>query len=444
MTMEEAFARVGASPGEVFPEEGMVPLRQHGGGSGRSGMVETSSFADVAKDLWSANCDRPLALYLHTPFCRQRCLFCPFYKNRGSSGFSSRYRDALLAEIDLTAKLLGVEAKMRPVSAIYFGGGTPSDLETEDLVEVINRLQKRFKVKKDAEVTVEGRVRGFSAEKAQAWVAAGANRFSLGLQSTDTALRRRLGRLADRAEIRGTLDVLCESGAVVIIDLIYGLPGQNSNGMEEDIRFLAEETPIDGLDLYALKIFPGSPLEKAVGRGSLPAAASLCERWELFLATATELTRQGFEAFTPKHWRRSLRERSLYNRLATEEADILPLGSAGGGRIGRYSLMQYPVLRDYLEALGEGRKPCSVRYQGEASGVSRKQELAASVNRCLLPPHREWGLPPGEADALAANWVSAGLIEGPAPGEADYRLTTCGAFWHERITAIILALRGTV
>lgn len=442
MRIEEAFARVGAPPGEVFPEEGMVPLRPHRGGD-RDAAMETSPFEDLTKDAWSANCDRPLALYLHTPFCRHRCLFCPFYKNRGSSGFSSRYRDALLAEIDLTADLLGVEAKMRPVSAIYFGGGTPSDLEAEDLGEVLNGLRKHFNVKTDTEVTVEGRVRGFSAEKAQAWVAAGANRFSLGLQSTDTALRRRLGRLADRAEIRGTLDGLCESGAVVIIDLIYGLPGQERNGMKEDIRFLAEETSIDGLDLYALKVFRGSPLEKAVCRGSLPGAASLRERWELFLATDTELSGQGFEAFTPKHWRRSLRERSLYNRLATEDADILPLGSAGGGRIGRYSLMQYPVLGDYLEALGEGRKPCSVRYRGHAPGATRKQELAASVNRCLLPPHREWGLPLGEAEALAANWLRAGLIEGPPPGKGDYRLTTCGAFWHEHITAILLALAGT-
>ncbi|MFW5883773.1 MAG: radical SAM protein, partial [Verrucomicrobiota bacterium] len=315
-----------------------------------------------------------------------------------------------------------------------------SDMEGADLANVLTTLRGRFGVCAETEVTIEGRVRGFTAEKAQTWVEAGANRFSLGLQTSNTKLRRRLGRIADRAEIAATLNALAETGAVVIVDLIYGLPGQTPPDLVEDIRFLAEETAIDGLDLYALKVFPGSPLEKAVQQNSLPPLPDAPTCAEIFLQADAELARRGFEGFTPKHWRRSTRERSVYNKLAKETADILPFGSAGGGRIGEYALMQHPALEDYTKALDAGRKPALAMPSPRTPQSLFKGHLAAALNRCALPPHDQWGLPLATAAQIAANWLEAGLIEarGNSANEPAFTLTPRGIFWHERLQASLL------
>jgi oxygen-independent coproporphyrinogen-3 oxidase len=442
MKLEAALARTGAPLTEIFPPAADPTGPRHRARTPDSGAAPR--FASRAAGAFAGGAGRPLALYLHAPFCRKRCHFCPFFRNRISYGFSETYCQALIREIRLTAQILGGnEARKRPVSAVYFGGGTPSDLEADDLAAVLGELRSRFQFTGDTEVTVEGRVRGFTREKAEAWTRAGANRFSLGIQSTDTSLRRSLGRIADRAEIAATLNTLSATGAVVIVDLIHGLPGQDPGSLVGDVRFLARETAIDGLDLYALKVFPGSPLEQSVADGTLPAFPGRSLSAEAFLQAREALAGEGFQPFTPKHWRRSRRERSVYNQLATEEADILSFGSAGGGRIGSFSLMQHAVLEDYYHAIEQGAKPCRLTWNPSTPGSRARRRLAAHLNRCSLPAPSSWGLPPGEADRLAANWRQAGLIR-----DADHRnpdrgftLTAGGAYWHERMLALLAGLQ---
>lgn len=347
-----------------------VVAPKRGGGAGSSPATaaaarpspppESPAFADIARTAFATNPERPLCLYAHVPFCRHRCTFCPFYLNLCYQDFSAHYAKLLEYEIHLTAEILGELRHTRPVHALYFGGGTPGDLEAEDLARLLRALRDQFTFTPETEVTVEGRIRDFTPAKGRAWTEAGANRFSLGLQSTDTALRRRLGRLADREEIRRVLNDLGESGAVLIVDLIYGLPGQVTGSIAEDIRFLAEETPLDGLDLYALRRFPQAPLEQAVASGRLPPFPDEAEKNALLAEGEAALRQYGFEPFSPRHWRRTPRERSLYNQCAQREADILPFGSAAGGRLGPYQISSERAYEAYIEALQNARKPVTV------------------------------------------------------------------------------------
>ncbi|MCC5840134.1 MAG: hypothetical protein JJT96_08420 [Opitutales bacterium] len=153
---------------------------------------------------------------------------------------------------------------------------------------------------------------------------------------------------------------LGENGAVVIVDLIYGLPGQEPGSVAHDIRFLAEETPVHGLDLYALRRFPEAPLEQAVANGRLPPFPDESAQAVLLAEGEAALQRFDFEPFAPRHWRRSPRERSLYNRCARRNADILPFGSAAGGRLGPYTLAAERNYEAYIDALQNRRKPVTV------------------------------------------------------------------------------------
>ncbi|WP_269538779.1 radical SAM protein [Cerasicoccus fimbriatus] len=395
------------------------------------------SFADWAPEVNWQRRKQPLNLYLHTPFCHHRCAFCPFFQNTTKPGFSARYADHLICDLERKARWLGPTVAARRVSSVFFGGGTPSDMDAADLARVICKLRDLYPIDDDTEITVEGRIWGFTRDKAEAWREAGANRISIGLQSTNTKIRRSMGRLADRGQIRETLQNFVALGYVTIVDLIYGLPRQDVASVVEDVRFLAEETGIDGLDLYALKQFPGSPLAKAVEQGRMAAPADTHLRAEMFTAAAAELARHGFEHFTPQHWRRSERERSIYNQLAKTSADILPFGSSAGGRLSNVTISCHRLLDDYETAMDDGSLGARCTIQEPKPGQDFTDAVMSSIQRRMLPPLSEW---PAHEDssAIAENWRVAGLIGEP---QADgIPLTQAGCFWFPRLQQLLAML----
>ena len=404
-----------------------------------SAPYQGAAFEAFAEQAYLENIDRPLALYLHVPFCRHRCSFCPFFINLGKKGFSAHYSALLAKEIDATVKVLRPVIDRRAVNAVYFGGGTPSDLESEDLALIIEKLYQSFPMAKDVEFTVEGRVNGFSKEKGERWVKAGANRFSLGVQTTDTQLRRRLGRLDDRSEIKKVLNSLSQSGASVLVDLMYGLPGQTIEMLVDDVRFLSEETDIHGLDLYVLKLFPDSPMEKAITRGAMSAAADFSMQAEMFRAAHQKLLDAGFENFAEKHWRRDTRERSVYNCLAKAQGDIIPFGSGAGGRFGALSMGNTGLLSEYEELVMQGKKPLKRIMASPLKSQTNlfAYELESSLDKLTLPEPSRW--PNGLQDQvtkLMRQWQAAGLVQ--VKNERDWVLTCAGVFWIQRIRRLLL------
>lgn len=397
------------------------------------------SFAEFGAKAFMARSERPLALYIHVPFCHHHCTFCPFYINQTKKDFSKEYSSLLLKEIVDTAYVLREVVDKRSVDAIYFGGGTPSDLDRDDMAAVIRALHDCFRISPDAEVTVEGRTTGFTADKGKAWVEAGANRFSLGVQSANTALRKKLGRISSREEVGEALNGLCESGASVVIDLMYGLPGQDIPMLLDDIRYISEETGIAGLDLYELRRFPDSPLDKAINRGKMPAMPEFNEKARMFGAAYERLYDYGFEHFSPKHWRRNTRERSLYNRLAGQQTDMIPFGSAAGGRLGTIGLGTARDIGTYAEMVGRGEKPLSritpSPISADRGGFSH--ELDVAMERLQLPDMDKW--PVSHRDSgrkLLAQWKEAGLLVDSRDGNG-MSLTCAGFFWSDRLRKLL-------
>ena len=458
MPLEAFFARTDGDPmTQAFPD---IPAIGHGGAvmgaMGRGGAkpdlpaAPQGGFADWAPEAFSAAAavvpEAPFSLYLHVPYCSHRCSFCPFYINAGRAGFSAPYAALLSREIAGTARVLAPYFGRRKVRTVFFGGGTPSDLDLEDMSALLRQLRDQFPITDETEITVEGRVRGFTAAKAAAWVGAGANRFSIGVQSTDTTLRRRMGRLATREEVREVFEGLVASGAVAILDLIYGLPGQSPEMLAEDVRFVAEETGAHGLDLYELKQFPGSPMAAAIANGRLPAAADRAGRGRMFAAGTAALAQHGFSHFTRKHWRRSTRERSLYNRTAQGPHDLLAFGSGAGGRIGRFSFSMERDIARYEAAVLAGEKPVA-NVQPTPPPSPFRTALSECVEACALPKVEHF--PEGaraEARIVLDQWRDAGLLTTtprehcPTPSTAGLHMTLPGTFWAEHLQRLLVQL----
>jgi oxygen-independent coproporphyrinogen-3 oxidase len=214
----------------------------------------------------------------------------------------------------------------------------------------------------------------------------------------------------------------------------------------EDLRFLAQQTHIDGLDLYELIQFPNSPLARAVaeGRAGIGEPPDRAGRARMFAAAAEALAGHGFEHFTPQHWRRGTRERSVYNRLAKSNADILPIGSSAGGNLSRVSIMMERDIDAYAAQIHAGTIPARcLAPTGPISEVERfKTTLAEAAERLSVPSPARW---PQEARGWAAslleNWTQAGLLEAPAPeeGEAALKMTPAGAYWAKVMQRLIMA-----
>jgi anaerobilin synthase len=417
---ESAFARIGGNPiTDAFPPDDTVHLFPEGitlDEAGARSAWETASGIPAPRA-------RPRALYIHVPFCRARCSFCPFYANRWCEGSGRRYAGAVCAEL---GRLEGLPSASLPFDAVYFGGGTPSDLPPGDLRAILSALRRHVPLAPNAEITLEGRACGHSPELTEAAIEGGVNRFSVGIQTFDSALRRSLGRIESKENLLAFLDRLSATGAVVVADLIYGLPGQSPALWEEDLRILTRETRLSGADLYRLKLIPGSPIARKLGQTS--PHENLRRSADFFLEGLHALRQAGWEQISVCHWRRDPRERSLYNTLAKSGAHCVPVGCGAGGRLGRIRFFHLGDLNPYFSAINAGTKPVAsaIRLSDSAHAVDA---IASDFDRSLLAPER-WPLASESHRAsirrILGQWAEAGLVETMADGL--WRLLPAGQF----------------
>lgn len=442
---EESGSHDGKYVRSFFAREGVDPLRYafahksavHAGAGGSPLPHED------ALPTWEALSNRPdcshrRTVYIHIPFCQSRCLFCGFFMRLLKEGDSLCYTDALLREIEQVSGLPAVIS--HPIHAVYLGGGTPTALEAGDLRRLIETVRCTLPLANDCEITVEGRITDFGHDKMQACIAGGANRFSIGVQSFDTRVRQGVGRIADRAEVLRGLKALTDlDQGAVIIDLIYGLPGQTMAIWEKDLRTLIEETDLNGADLYQLNVFKGGPLIKAVDQGRLPAPADIPMQAEMFLRAREIMTRARFRHISMCHWGRGLRERSLYNSLIRYGATCIPIGCGAGGRLHGHYFFQEGNLEAYYRHVGAGEKPVATAILlPKYSPLFREMVGEMEMGRVdLLDLGRQYDLDLETVfSPLLMQWGKIGLVR--LPGDGWIELTVAGEFWNVNLAQALI------
>lgn len=391
-------------------------------------------------DLWQGVCGtvpsggKRLA-YVHVPFCANHCLFCGFYRNKYRHEESARYVQALIDEVKRDADMPCVGHA--PIHALYLGGGTPTALETADLVRLIEVLRAELPLAADCELTLEGRILHFDDEKVDACLDAGVNRISIGVQSFDSKVRQQQGRRASGPEAERFIgDLIARDRAAVVIDLMYGLPGQDQGVWLRDLQTALALGP-DGLDVYCLALFPGTPLHQAVAKGKVARPASLAEQGRMYALACEQLTAAGWHQVSNSHWAGNTRERNLYNLLIKSGAETLAFGSGAGGSLGRYSYTIDPDLNSYLQAQSQGRKAIAAMLRSDErqplrDWVSGQLETARLDVAQLLRRWPELALRRTALEALLESWRQAGLAERQAE---VVTLTTAGRFWSTNLIA---------
>ena len=292
-----------------------------------------------------------LGLYVHVPFCAQRCHYCSFATAPLEDGADvHRYRAALRREIELIGALDW--AGRVTLGTVFFGGGTPSLLEPDDLAEILDAVRRRFPFADGAEVSVECNPESASRAKLTAYRAAGVNRVSLGVQSLDDRILARLGRLHDARGARGAFEAARAAGFDnVSVDLMYGLPELSEDVWTRTLGDVLDWAP-DHLSAYALTLDGGS----AWTAGNAPALPAEDEIVAQYWTLARAASSRGLEHYEISNYARP-GFRARHNLVYWRAAEYLALGPSACGFVGDVRYGNARALARYCAALEADRLP---------------------------------------------------------------------------------------
>ncbi len=268
----------------------------------------------------------PLALYIHWPFCLQKCPYCDFNSHVREAIPQARFAAALRAELAWEAARLG----RRPLASIFFGGGTPSLMAPETVAGLIADARGLFAAAPDLEITLEANPTSVEVGRLAGFRAAGVNRLSLGVQALDDAALAGLGRAHDAAQAMAALEQARAIFPRLSFDLIYARPGQSLAAWRAELdRALA--LAADHLSLYQLTIEPGTAYEGAHRRGELVLPDDdLAEA--MYDATAEAAGRHGLGAYEVSNYARPGAE-SRHNLTYWRYGEYAGIGPGAHGRL---------------------------------------------------------------------------------------------------------------
>ena len=368
--------------------------------------------------------------YIHIPFCKTKCTYCGFFQNGTSQSIEDNYIDGLIGELKLASECPRLKDGL--IHAVFIGGGTPTSLSPANSERLLKAIKEYLPLANDYELTLEGRIHDLIPENLEVWMNNGVNRMSIGIQSFNTKVRQMVGRLDTKETVLERLAALKTYGQCsVVIDLIYGLPGQTMEVWEQDLADLVK-SGVDGADLYQLNVFDGSDLNRDITSGKVPPAATTSMQGDMFEFGRTYLEARAYRRLSAAHWSANNRERSLYNILAKAGVPMFPFGSGAGGNVDGYGMMLHRALKPYEDMVSRGEKPfMALMKQSDLQPfvnqvVSQLEQGYLNINTLVAMDSRF-----DELNWLYKLWEKRGLV---LYNGLLYKLTSAGEFWTVNIT----------
>jgi len=214
--------------------------------------------------------NKPFSLYVHVPYCSKRCGYCDFNTYTPSEldreDQIESWLNSAVKEIELTRRVLKEELT---IDTIFFGGGTPSLLDSNTVDNFIQSVKSNFKLKPGLEITIEANPDSITEEKSQRWLNSGINRVSIGMQSSTKEVLKKLDRTHNPDNVSHSVDILKKSGFDNFsLDLIYGTPGESLNDWENSLKDAIALNP-PHISAYSLVIEPGTKMGAQLNRGEI-------------------------------------------------------------------------------------------------------------------------------------------------------------------------------
>ena len=286
-----------------------------------------------------------IALYIHIPFCETKCPYCDFNTYSQIEPLMPGYIVALIREIELWGDLLNHPT----VRTVFFGGGTPSYLPSQDISQIMQSANSSFKIETEAEVTLESNPGDFTSDKLTTYLESGINRLSIGVQTFDDHLLGVLGRRHTAQDAVDAYRMARDAGFDNIsIDLMYGLPDQTLEGWKSTLKKALELQP-PHISMYCLTLEEGTPFEAWVRLGKMsdpdPDLAA-----DMYEATQDTMRDAGYRHYEISNWALEGLE-SRHNLIYWRTEPYIGVGPGAHSYLGdtRFANLKQP--REYISRL---------------------------------------------------------------------------------------------
>ena len=284
-----------------------------------------------------------LAVYVHIPFCRVRCPYCDFNTYAGLQSLIPAYVEALCRVIACRGAASGYGA----ARTLYFGGGTPSLLEPQQVGQIIGAVNAVLPLAADSEITLEANPVTADAVRFAGFRAAGVNRLSFGVQSFTDRLLKTLGRDHNAAQATRALRLARHAGFQnVSLDLMYAVPEQSSADWRRDVEQALALAP-EHLSLYCLTVEPTTPYARWVGSGRVRLPADDVAA-DMYAHARERLAANGYEHYEISNWALPGKE-GRHNQVYWRCEPYLGLGAGAHGYLHGIRTAEIRAPRDYIE-----------------------------------------------------------------------------------------------
>ena len=322
-----------------------------------------------------------MGLYVHIPFCKQKCMYCDFPAYQNLQDYYETYVYALVQEMDLWVSE-HPESKSIPIDTIYFGGGTPTELSIQQLQMIVDKIKSTFTITDDCYMTIESNPSEVDLPYLTNLVKLGFNRISFGVQTFDDKALTMLHRSHNGEKAKQAVYDAKEAGFTDInIDLIYGLPRQTLEDIQHNLTTL-KDLPINHISTYGLQVEVGTYLYHLVQKNliSIPSESIDEAMYDTMMEGLKEL---GFERYEISNFAKDS-SYSRHNLKYWHYVDYLGFGAGAHSFYDGIRRSNNRNVMPYIQAVDRYTMPT---IDTETITVERAQE-----DFCFLALRTKWGL----------------------------------------------------
>ena len=322
-----------------------------------------------------------MGLYVHIPFCKQKCMYCDFPAYQNLQDYYETYVYALVQEMDLWVSE-HPESKERSIDTIYFGGGTPTELSIQQLQMIVDKIKSTFTIDENCHMTIESNPGEVDLQYLTKLVKLGFNRISFGVQTFDDKALTMLHRSHDGEKaIQAVYDAKEAGFTDINIDLIYGLPRQTLEDIQHNLN-IVKDLPINHISTYGLQVEVGTYLYHLVQKNliSIPSESIDESMYDTMMAGLKEL---GFERYEISNFAKG----NSYSRHNLKYWHYIDYLGFGAGAHSFYDGIRRSNNRNVMPYIQSVDRYIMPTIDTETITVERAQE-----DFCFLALRTKWGL----------------------------------------------------
>ena len=308
-----------------------------------------------------------LGIYIHIPFCKQKCFYCDFCSFANKNEMQEKYVEAVINEIkNITHK------EKYTVTTIYLGGGTPSILNPEYIKNILQEIKSSFEILDDAEITIEINPGTVNEEKLKKYKEYGINRLSIGLQSANDKILKKIGRIHDYKQFEETFSYARKCGFKNInVDLMIGLPTQAIEDVKQTLEKIIQKNP-EHISVYSLIIEEGTTIEKLINENKLQLPDEETERI-MYWTVVNELKENGYNQYEISNFSKKTYE-SKHNTNCWKQKQYIGLGTSAHSYLNKKRYSNTNNIEEYIKNIQESNISKNITIHEEQTEESTMNE----------------------------------------------------------------------